>query len=55
MGKINISIDDNLERRFREEIFKRLGMKKGNIQHAIEEAMEIWIRSKEVVNEKRKQ
>ena len=55
MGKINLSVDDDLERRFREEIFKRLGMKKGNIQQAIEEAMEVWINNKKMVTEKRKQ
>jgi len=45
LGKINLAIDDGLEKRFREEVFKRLGMKKGNIQQAIEEAIELWIRS----------
>jgi len=47
MGKINLSIDNDLERRFREEVFKRLGMKRGNIQQAIEEAIEVWIGGKE--------
>lgn len=58
MGKINLSIDDALEKRFREEVFKRYGMKKGNIQQAIEEAIQVWIRAKEhsgEVGEKRKQ
>jgi hypothetical protein len=46
MGKITLTLDDDIERRFREEIFKRMGMKKGNMQQAIEEAIERWIRSK---------
>jgi hypothetical protein len=46
MGKITLTLDDVLEERFREEIFKRLGMKKGNIQAAIEEAIETWIKAK---------
>jgi len=45
MGKINLTISDELETRFREEVFKRLGMKKGNIQIAIEEAIKLWIES----------
>jgi hypothetical protein len=32
-----------LDKRFRDEVNKRLGMKKGNIKIAIEEAMELWI------------
>jgi len=46
MGKITLTLRDDIEKRFREEIFKRLGMKKGNIQVAIEEAIELWIKSK---------
>ena len=54
MGKINLSLNDELEKRFREEVFRRYGMKKGNIQQAIEEAIEVWIRTKAVVIEKRR-
>jgi hypothetical protein len=43
MGQISIVIDDNLDTRFREEIAKRLGLRKGNIKIAIEEAMNLWI------------
>jgi hypothetical protein len=46
MGKLTLTLNDELEKRFRDEVFKRLGMKKGNIQIAIEEAIEFWIRSK---------
>lgn len=43
MARIDIIIPDKLEERFREEVFKRLGMKRGNITLAIQEAIEQWI------------
>jgi hypothetical protein len=46
MGKLTLTLDDELEKRFRDEVYKRLGMKKGNIQSCIEEAIELWIRTK---------
>jgi len=44
MGKINLIIPDKLEKEFREAIFKRFGMKRGNISKAIEEAIKDWIK-----------
>jgi len=46
LGKLTLTLRDELEKRFREEVFRRLGMKKGNIQIAIEEAIEMWIRGR---------
>jgi hypothetical protein len=43
MAYINLSIDDELDKQFRNEVAKRLGMKKGNIKIAIEEAMRDWV------------
>lgn len=43
MGSIKIILSDELEKKFREEVFKRFGMKKGNITLAIEEAIKDWI------------
>lgn len=43
MARINLVIDDNLDAQFRNEVAKRLGMKKGNIKVAIEDAMKDWI------------
>lgn len=43
MGKINFVIDDELDEKFRKVIFKRMGMKKGNISLAIEQAIKEWI------------
>lgn len=44
MGNIKVILPDKLEKEFREEIFKRYGMKKGNITQAIEEAVDLWIK-----------
>jgi hypothetical protein len=43
LGKIDLIISDELEKKFRETIFKRYGLKKGNISKAIEEAIDDWI------------
>jgi len=43
MGKYNIKIKDRLDRKFREEVFRRKGMKKGNLTEAVEEAILMWI------------
>lgn len=43
MARMDIIIPDDLEKRFREEVFKRLGMKRGNITVAIQEAIKQWI------------
>lgn len=45
MGNIKVILPDDLERKFREEVFKSKGMKKGNITFAIEEAIQLWINS----------
>jgi hypothetical protein len=46
LGKILVALDEDLEKRFREAIFKRYGMKKGNLTNAISEAIELWLKSK---------
>lgn len=43
MGKLNVKIDDSLDEKFRQEVFKRKGMKKGNLTKAVQEAMLMWI------------
>jgi len=43
MGRLNVSVKDDIESKFRENVFKRKGMKKGNLTKAIEEAMLLWI------------
>jgi len=43
IGKINLIISDELEKNFRNAVFKRYGLKRGNISKAIEEALNDWI------------
>ena len=43
MGAIKVILSDDLEEKFRNEVFKSKGMKKGNITLAIEEAVSAWI------------
>ncbi len=45
--RINITLPEDLEKKFREEVFKRYGMKKGNIAKATEEAIRNWIKQGE--------
>jgi len=45
MGNIKVILPDELEQKFREEVFKSKGMKKGNLTLAIEEAVKMWIDS----------
>jgi len=42
-ARLTITISKELDKRFRDEVARRLGMKKGNIQIAIEEAIGLWI------------
>jgi hypothetical protein len=46
MGRIQIVLSDDLEKKFRDEVFKNLGMKKGNMSLAIEEAIKLWIETR---------
>ncbi len=43
MGAIKVILSEELEEKFRNEVFKSKGMKKGNITLAIEEAVSAWI------------
>jgi hypothetical protein len=43
MGRLVLNIPDELEKKFREAVYKRYGMKKGNITRAIVEALEMWV------------
>ena len=45
MGRIDVVIPDDLEAQFRIEVIKRFGGKKGDLQRAIKEAIELWIKS----------
>jgi len=43
MGKVNLAIDDKVDKKFRDAVAKKKGMKKGNLTDAVEEAMLLWI------------
>jgi hypothetical protein len=49
MGKLVLTIPDELEQKFRDAVYKRYGMKKGNITKAVIEALKMWIAA---INEK---
>jgi hypothetical protein len=46
MGRLVLVISDELEQKFREEVYRRYGMKKGNLTRAVEEAIKDWINKK---------
>jgi hypothetical protein len=43
MGRIDVVLPDDLERRLREAVFRRKGMKRGNLKKAVNEAIILWI------------
>lgn len=43
MGTIKVILPDELEKEFREAVFKQMGMKKGNLTLAVEEAIKTWV------------
>ena len=45
MTRMNVVIDDKLEERFRKTIADSMGLHKGNISNALEEAIDLWIRT----------
>lgn len=47
MGRIDAVLPDKLEERFRMEVARRYGIRKGNLLKAISEAVEMWISTDE--------
>lgn len=43
MGRIDIILPDDLEEDFRAEVAKQLGMRRGNLTLAVQEAIKSWI------------
>jgi len=43
LGKINLDVDDKIDKKFRDAVYKKKGMKKGNLTDAVEEAMLMWM------------
>ncbi len=46
MGQMTFIVSDELEKKFRDRIYKKMGMRKGNMVKALEEALEDWIQKK---------
>ena len=46
MGKIHLSINDEIEEKFRMAVARKKGYKKGNLGESIEEAMKLWVSKK---------
>ena len=44
MGKVNLTINDDLEEAFRKAAYKVKGMKKGFLTEATEEAISVWLK-----------
>jgi hypothetical protein len=44
MGRLTITLNDELDKKLRETVADTIGFKKGNLQVAIEEALEQWIK-----------
>lgn len=47
MGRIAGEISDELERKFRIEVTRRLGGKKGDLTKALEAAIKLWLNEEE--------
>jgi metal-responsive CopG/Arc/MetJ family transcriptional regulator len=47
MARIVVDIDDDLNKEFRKVIIDRFGSKKGALKEAIEEAIKLWMKTKQ--------
>ena len=50
--RLNLVLTEDTEERFRRAVFEKYGMKKGNIQIAVEEALHDWITKQEKTKRK---
>jgi len=46
MGRIDVILPDELEQEFRTKVAKQLGMKRGNLTLAVQEAIKSWIETR---------
>jgi hypothetical protein len=47
MGRINVDIQDEIEKQLRLKTVERFGGKKGDLSRAVQEAVKTWINQKE--------
>jgi hypothetical protein len=44
MAPLNMTVENNLDKRFRAAVYKKYGMKKGSIKTDVEEAILLWLK-----------
>lgn len=47
MGRINLILPDDFEKKFRDTVYQKHGLKRGNITESIIEALKDWIKKNE--------
>ena len=53
--RLNLVLTEDTEERFRRAVFEKYGMKKGNIQIAVEDALHDWILKQEQEKKRKKE
>ena len=48
-GRWTVNVNDKTESKFRSEVGKRLGSRKGNLGKALDQALQLWIAHPELV------
>ncbi len=43
MGRINVELSDELEKKLRFKTIERFGGKKGDLSRSVEEAVKVWV------------
>lgn len=46
MSRLDTIIDERIDKRFREAVFRMYGLHKGNIKRALEEAITLWLKTR---------
>ena len=44
MARLDMTVENILDKRFRAAVYKKYGMKKGSIKTAVEEAILLWLK-----------
>jgi hypothetical protein len=56
MGRLDLNINDALEMKFRDTVYRTRGFKKGNLTIALEDAIQKWVEqeAKKILDEEKK-
>jgi hypothetical protein len=46
MTRLDVVVDDKIDKRFRSVVYRTYGMRKGNLKRALEEAIISWLKAK---------